>query len=75
MRSGIGARLSRLEAETGVGRDGPAWWSIQKWLGHALTADQEAAVAAWREEHGPDDLHAVDMTGWSPAAVRQWEGR
>lgn len=72
--AGRESRLTRLEEGAGHHENGPRWWRIRKWLGHSLTAEQEAAVAALTASEGPYDPDApVDTGGWSDVA-REWLG-
>ena len=70
MSRDLNRRVAKLEA-VAPPASGPSWWAVQKWLGHPLTPEQEAAVAALPRY---DPSAPVDMSGWSPEAVRQWGG-
>ena len=62
----IDRRLSRLEAQRG----GTLSLQTRAWLGHALTNDERAELAAMpAERHAP--LTEDDMADWSPE-LRQW---
>ena len=74
MNKTMGSRLVRLEQGAGLDQNTPAWLAVRKWLGHALTADQEAEIAAWEAELPPyDPMAPVDTRGWSQE-MREWLG-
>ena len=68
MNGNIDRRLSRLEERRG----GALSLSLRAWLGHTLTADEQADLAAMPEE-SQEPPTEEDMAGWSPE-LRNWLG-
>lgn len=64
------SRLARLEEGAGNHETGPRWWRIRKWLGHSLTAEQDAAVAALADSEGPYDPQAPVDSGLASMVLR-----
>lgn len=69
MSRAIASRLAKLEGSTSGGEDGPGWWAIQRWLGHPLTPEQDAAADAWHARQPKlDPSTPLDTRGWSREA-------